>query len=611
MSKWLSPARRRPETKSGDLLGCAPSRAIVAFGGLLVAAIIGYAVAQIVVERRESLAEVERRVRELDLVLAEQAARAVQDVDTVLDSTIDVFKATAMDGGDGKQAMHVILRERVAAAPQIRVLSIIDASGQFLHSSRSAPPPQVSVLDREFFAAHRDNQARGLYIGEPLLNRVDNLWSIFLSRRIDAADGRFWGVVVAVVEPRYFENFYRSIGLEEGSAVALFRQDGILLARYPAASNSTGRSFANTRLFHELLAEKSSGTCRGISTIDGVPRIAGYAHLTAYPIVVVASTDERRVLAAWSRQAVEHAVTALASVFAVSALVALVFVQLRRQERQAHSIEVANMQLERQAIELERLAQGYAAERERAVAANRAKSEFLANMSHELRTPLNAVIGFASLIEARSFGAFSQRYFDYAKDIRHSGEHLLAVINDILDMSKVEAGRYELASEPADLAEIVADCVTMLDGQVAEHGIAIRNELPAVLPVERIDARATRQVVLNLLSNAIKFSQAGGIVTISGGRDAAGALAIAVTDTGIGIPEADLSRIFEPFHRGDPTRAHGHEGTGLGLAISKRLMELQGGSLTIASIVGRGTIATMRFRGNPERMAEDDDRQVL
>lgn len=266
----------------------------------------------------------------------------------------------------------------------------------------------------------------------------------------------------------------------------------------------------------------------------------------------------------------------------------------RKQAEQA--LDAANTRLRAQAQDLERLAGSLAREREHAIAANRAKSEFLANMSHELRTPLNAVIGFAEVIVLRMWGASSERYFDYAQDIVVSARHLLNVINDILDMSKIEAGRYELAREPTDIAQVVDDCLTIVKGRARENRIVLINELGnAGLPLLELDARAVKQVLLNLLSNAIKFTPPGGQVRLAGAATPEGGVELQVKDTGIGIRKEDLGRIFEPFWQGDPSIRRRSEGTGLGLAISRKFMELHGGSLDIVSKVGEGSAAIVRF----------------
>jgi PAS domain S-box-containing protein len=227
--------------------------------------------------------------------------------------------------------------------------------------------------------------------------------------------------------------------------------------------------------------------------------------------------------------------------------------------------------------------------RDAAEAANRAKSQFLANMSHELRTPLNAIIGFAEIIEQEMFGkAGSRRYVEYAADIAASGRHLVDLIGDVLDMSKIEAGRYELEEEAIDLRATLDAALAIARGQARQAGVKVEIRADAAARLEaRADGRALRQVLLNLLSNAIKFTPQGGRVDV-GLRNGPAGIEIEVADTGIGIAPEDLPHVAEPFRQ-----AHGvgrnYGGTGLGLAITKRLVELHGGLLALTSELGRGT----------------------
>ncbi|MFN4312590.1 MAG: PAS domain-containing sensor histidine kinase [Ferrovibrio sp.] len=274
-----------------------------------------------------------------------------------------------------------------------------------------------------------------------------------------------------------------------------------------------------------------------------------------------------------------------------------VALDITERKRAEQELDEANARLRRQAEDLERLASSYAREREHAIAANRAKSEFLANMSHELRTPLNAIIGFAEVITLRMWGANSDRYFDYAEDIVMSARHLLHVINDILDMSKIEAGRYELSLDEQSLPTVIGDCLTIVRGRAQDADIGLHNDFPEQMPPLHIDARAIKQVLLNLLSNAIKFTPPGGEVTVAGGIEPNGDIIVTVSDTGCGIRPENLERIFEPFWQGDPNIRRRSEGTGLGLAISRKFVELHGGTLVLANGPERGAIATIRLPG--------------
>ena len=245
---------------------------------------------------------------------------------------------------------------------------------------------------------------------------------------------------------------------------------------------------------------------------------------------------------------------------------------------------------ERKAGELALLA----AKREAEIA-SRAKSDFLASMTHELRTPLNAIIGFAEMIEGRMLGdALTPRYCEYARDIRQSGELLLEIIADILDMAKIEAGCYELAEGIVDIRRIITDDVRMLRMRADERAIQVALELPSVLPMLRADERAVRQALLNLLSNAVKFTGAGGSVTVRAGV-VDGGLRVDVADTGRGMSATDIEKAFQPFVQVRPSDGVRHEGTGLGLPITKAFMELHGGRVALVSRPGTGTTACLEF----------------
>ena len=230
--------------------------------------------------------------------------------------------------------------------------------------------------------------------------------------------------------------------------------------------------------------------------------------------------------------------------------------------------------------------------------ANAAKTRFLATMSHELRTPLNSIIGFSDVLRnADKNQQIRENVVEYATDIQTSGTHLLDLINEILDMSKIEAGMFEIEEETVNLQETVDTCVRLLSQRAEAGSITLENRLPADLPPILGDRKAMRQILLNLLSNAVKFTDAGGCVTIDGGRDGQG-IAVTVTDTGVGIPASQIGEIFEPFTQADNSAARRHEGTGLGLPITKALVELHGGRLILDSTVGVGTKVTIQLPAN-------------
>jgi len=291
---------------------------------------------------------------------------------------------------------------------------------------------------------------------------------------------------------------------------------------------------------------------------------------------------------------------------------------VKRQEEQRRANEEALQRavgrLEESRAELAELARKYEIEKIRAEDANRAKSEFLANMSHELRTPLNAINGFSEMMMSEMFGPLGDpRYKEYCADILSSGQHLLALINDILDMAKIEAGKLNLHFEPVDLREAAEDVIRLMRGRAEQGGLAVAIEMDAGLPEVEADYRAVKQVLLNLLSNALKFTPRGGRVTVRAElvgdpREASRArVRLEVVDTGIGISKEDLARLTRPFEQIESQHSKTTQGTGLGLALTKSLVEMHGGRFALTSQgPGYGTVAvvTLPLRRNA-RAAHD------
>ena len=250
--------------------------------------------------------------------------------------------------------------------------------------------------------------------------------------------------------------------------------------------------------------------------------------------------------------------------------------------------------LERQTQQLAFLAEKYAEQKKQAEGANQAKSEFLANMSHELRTPLNAIIGFSEIMESGMFGPLgADKYHEYCRDIRDSGNYLLDVINDILDMSKIEAGRAKLAFEEIILNEVLDEAIRVLSARAEEKRLLLQVD---VFPSIRLmaDRRALKQIALNLLSNAVKFTPEGGRVRVRG-RITADVALLTIADTGIGIPKAALKDLGKPFEQVESQLTKRHKGSGLGLAIAKSLTELHGGTMRLRSAPSVGTVVLVRL----------------
>jgi len=254
--------------------------------------------------------------------------------------------------------------------------------------------------------------------------------------------------------------------------------------------------------------------------------------------------------------------------------------------------------------------EGLKTARHQAEMANRAKTEFLANMSHELRTPLNAILGFSELIKNELLGPLgNQRYRDYAGDIHESGTHLLQVITDILDISKVEAGKLELHEEAVDVGDLIGNSVRLIAVRAKEAGLSVTVKTESGLRGIYGDERLIKQCLINLLSNAVKFTPDGGYIIVRALNGPDGTMVISVADTGIGIEKDEIPRVLAPFGQADGSLSRKYEGTGLGLPLVKSFVELHGGTLDIQSGIGVGTTVTIRFPA--ERVLSAPEEVVL
>ena len=272
-----------------------------------------------------------------------------------------------------------------------------------------------------------------------------------------------------------------------------------------------------------------------------------------------------------------------------------------------HQLEMSKHIFERQAAEhvemLEELTRAKAA----VEAASKSRSRFLSIISHELRTPMNAIIGFSEILKKELLGPLgNSKYVEYADDIFSSAQHLLSLINDLLDMSKVDAGKWRLKKNPVDVGAFVRSCCRLIAEQAAVHAMTVEIDAPEDRVIARFDERAVRQVLLNLLSNAIKFTADGGRLRVRASVEPE-TMVISVSDDGVGISPEDQSRVFDPFEQGENSLDRTHEGTGLGLALCKSLVELHGGTIVLESESGHGTTITFHI---PQDSTDTEAREI-
>jgi signal transduction histidine kinase len=524
-------------------------------------------------ERQEAaFAVAERSTASFARLLASHVERALEIADKALEAAADVHDHVASGELTMEAAQHR-LAEIHGASPVLGNLIWTDADGRAANAAVRGPASATpNVADREYFLHHLHNRPVGTFISKPVVARGPLAeWVIPVSRRLERADGRFDGIVMGVLRPAYFANLYESLELGIPASVVVLRNDGTIMMHEPDGGQFLGKSVGGSRSFQEHGA-LSTGTFRTQGPIDARDQIISYAMVPGRPLQLAVSMTVDDIMAPWWRDLYERTVYL---VVIMSGAAAFGFISRRR-----------IIQSQRQRRELEHA-------KTAAEAANRSKSGFLANMSHELRTPLNSISGFADLLDHEVYGPLNPRQREAVKDISSAGAHLLRVINSLLDLSKIEAGRMVLRLEPVDLDEIVDDAMRLCRPLAREANVRLDCEIDPV-PAMLGDRQALYQIVVNLLSNAIKFTPGGGEVKITLIGTSFGA-ELAVRDTGIGIAAADISRVLQPYAQADSQIARKHKGTGLGLPLARQLAGLHEADFTLQSEVGRGTAVVLAF----------------
>ena len=515
---------------------------------------------------RDALREMQIRAEEEARVITEYSDRTFQAVDIVLQQLVNRYEVTPWDGITNSRPIWHHLNELADALPQLRSIWFTDQNGYMQLFSGEWPTPKHDSIDRGYFKAHAFGATTGLHLAEPLAGKYTGRWFVPVSRAFLAAEHSFRGVITAAVEPAYYIPKLREHSLCDQCSVTVARGDGVVLMAADPDSGVIDPADVPT----ERLSDKDSQVRGGSG-----PAVAASTVLDArmkselYGLVVQVTVPREAVTALWWERT--------RYLFLIGGLAALGLLFLLFRARA----------YERALIEARKEADTARAAHDQA---NHAKSEFLATMSHELRTPLNAVLGFAELIRDQVMGPGNPRYRTYASDIHDSGSHLLSLLNDILDLSKIEAGRLDLVEVAVSLDDVFESTRKLTTGRASQGRVVL--DMRETGFVISADERALKQMLLNLVTNAIKFTPEGGRVTVSALADEQ-SLKIRVKDTGCGMTPEQVAQSREKFGQAGAANQRQGEGTGLGLNVTSALAGLHGGDLLIDSVPGEGTIVTI------------------
>ncbi len=560
------------------------------FGIVVIACMIGGAVLSVLTLRDREIENWRQQLDSLSLVLAEDISQSVFTAYSSLDSVSEQIRKTNVQDAQhfrrrlSGEDIHLTLREKIRDQKQIDVVSIVATNGDIISTSRSYPAPVVNVVDRDYFVTLRDNPKAGDFVSMPGRNKHTGQWSFFISRRIDDLHGNFMGMVVIGFSVPEVSSFFQRViqNLGPGASISIYRNDLMLLVRTPhieklmGQHNRSGSTYEVIEL-HKKQHEVVLTDRTRFSTGERELRLSAVRKLDRYPLIVTLIVGDALFLASWRQMS-----ATIALVTAIGVLIALLGLALLLRYLRQREAYIEEMQRLTDAAE----------------AANHAKSKFLATMSHEIRTPMNGILGMAQLLMMPNTTPEENK--EFARTILNSGQTLLTLLNDILDLSKIEAGKIELQTAVFSPHEIV-QAVGRLYGEVAHaKHLAIRLDTGGLEARQYWgDALRIRQMLTNLVSNALKFTQEGSIrleVREIERRDNVATLEFSVCDTGIGIPSATQSELFKPFKQLDASTTRAYGGSGLGLSIVRNLAELMQGETGLDSSPGQGSSFWFRLR---------------
>jgi signal transduction histidine kinase len=528
--------------------------------------VLGGAGLLIWLDRVNTLHEAHATALRLVHVLGEQTQRTIQAVDLILTGIGDELHASDLPEHD--PVFEDRMRAHLETSPFIRALFVIGPDGFITQDTDHPSTPRVSLADRGYFIAHAERDDLGLHIGRPLLSRSVGVWFVSMSRRVPSADGRFAGIVVAAVEPRYFERFYSGLALGATDSIALFRRDGILIARHPYIE-SVGASYASYEPFRSQLDKMATGSLESEGVIGGSPRILAYSTVEGTPLVVTIGLDRQALLADWQQRALIMSGGALGISLLTAASMFLLVQGLR--QRAAMQQQLA------QAQKLD------------------AVGRMAAGIVHDFRNLLGAMGSGARLVRSRAADAAALA--PILDEMDAAVERGTTLASKLLTVSRQQ----ELALGVVDVNQLLSALQPLLKS-AAGSDVRLTLELaPEVWPCG-LDRAQFDRALLNLVINARDAMPSGGEVRVATANETKRAgigratravgdyVRITVADNGQGISPEVAQRVLEPFYT-----TKGEAGTGLGLSQVYGFVRQVGGDLRIESKPGVGTTVELLF----------------
>jgi signal transduction histidine kinase len=583
-------------------------RRIVAFSAAIMAAIAGLVAEAVIKEHSAALDRAGFEAANLSAGFEEQVRGTLNGVA----GAMELLKASIETESPAQFDIHAWkarVPELVSQAIQIKV---IDKDGRVTASTMDLGTAPVYMTDRDYFLAHRDNPGLGLFIGQPVFGKLSVRLVVPATRRLNTPDGNFAGVLSMSLDPALLTTLYQKVRLGMTDSMDIVRSDGIIMARYSRPKGLDRQSIGTQAIDFEAGKRGStagSGTFTARSSIDRISRLYSWRKVEGYPLYVVVGLGEAEAMSAANHQA--RIIIGLGIAALCLPLIMIFMLNREIGSRVDHAValdrESEKVRMEHSAllsiteelaserVKLKKANTELLIARRRAEEANRAKSIFLAHMSHELRSPLNAILGFSEIIRDRVFGEDPSRYAEYAADIHRSGSHLLSIVSDILDITRIEAGRLELREETVKLQDVLQECLLAVAPQAAAGQISLARRSAHSGAYIKGDRTKLVQIFNNLFANAIKFTAPNGSVSAAIARHKDGSVTVVVRDTGIGMSDSEICDALQNFRQVDSTLARRYQGTGLGLPLAVQLTELHGGSLTVESTPGVGTSVHVHF----------------